>query len=156
MNYLNKFSDALVWFQIKGLVLKMFFSFLNFSNLHPANAVNPSRWKPDAFLEFLLFLISRRSWKKRTKNLYFSWSALHKSPCMFHRVLCKAFALLSCWTARLRTSFWQKPKKHKNNFHSAFSQCFNSLKSLDIFFLFRFFVSFSFTSSFVEFFTHHP
>lgn len=73
--------------------------------------------------------------------------ALCVSSC-FMQSLCAAL-VLNC--SLIRTSFWRKPKKHKNNFHSAFSQCFNSLKSLDIFFLFRFFVSFSFTSSFVEF-----
>lgn len=72
--------------------------------------------------------------------------ALYVSSC-FMQSLCAALMLNCSLTDKLLA----KTKEIQNNFHSAFSQCFNSLKSLDIFFLFRFFVSFSFTSSFVEF-----
>lgn len=57
---------------------------------------------------------------------------LYVSSC-FMQSLCAAL-VLNC--SLIQTGFWRKPKKHKNNFHSAFSQCFNFLKSLDIFFCF--------------------
>lgn len=89
---------------------------------------------------------------EKNKNLYFSWSALHKSPCVCHRVLCKAFALLSCWIARL---YGQASGENQRNTKTIFIQHFLNVlipwSPWISFFLFRFFVSFSFTSSFVEF-----
>lgn len=137
---------------MKGLVLKMFFSFLQFLKFTLCECSKPFPLKTKCFSQVTL---------DHPRVSYFMLLAKTTKMYVFHEVLsinCLVCVVLfdakplRCSHVELLAygqASGKKTKQVQNNFHSAFSQCFNSLKTLDIF-LFRFFVSFSFTSSFVE------